>query len=128
MLNSSYSKGFTLIELLLSLFLTMLMVIGIAQYLIVSNRVFLTIYQESLASQTLESLLLQASFSQSSKTEIQKILLSNTCSSTIEFDLTDWCQALEQLPQLTVTSTSESLSVEWQSPSGKRKIQRPPFN
>lgn len=131
MLNNSFSQGFTLIELLLSLFLTALMVMGITQYLLVSSRISFTLQQEALAARTLESLLIQASFSNLGKSNIEAVLASNACPSNLaelQIDFTLWCQALDQLPQLKVNSNSNYLSLEWQAPKGKKTIRRPAFN
>lgn len=130
MLKNTYSQGFTLIELLLSLFLTALMVTGVAQYLLISSRVHLTLHQEALASRTLESFLLQASFNQQSKETLETVFSSNSCPSgltAIKLDFTHWCQALEKLPSLKTNADSTSLSIEWQAPNGKKIIRRPPF-
>ena len=129
--NNSYSQGFTLIELLLSLFLTAMMVMGITQYLLVSSRVSFTLQQEVLAAKTLESLLIQASFSNLGKSNIEAVLASNACPSNLaelQLDFTFWCQALDQLPQLKINSNASYLTLEWQAPNGKKIIRRPPFN
>lgn len=129
--NNSYSQGFTLIELLLSLLFTAMMVIGVAQYLLISARVSFTLQQESLAARTLESLLIQASFSYPSKSKIETALASKACPSNSvdsQVDFALWCQALDQLPQLKINSNASYLAVEWQAPNGKKIIRRPPFN
>lgn len=129
--NINYpSQGFTLLELLISLFLTALMVMGITQYLLVSSHIHLTMQQESLAAKTLESFLIQASFNSDSKDKVKAALSIKTCpDSTLssQLDLTYWCQALVQLPNLEINSNHSSLSLEWQAPKGKRKIIRQPF-
>lgn len=131
MLNSQLSiQGFTLLELLLSLLLTSLMVLGIAQYLTVSSKVQLTIQQETLAARTLESLLLQAYINPSSQEDFERVFSSNSCPTgalSTQLDFTHWCQALVQLPQLTLTSNSTSLSLDWRAPTGNRKLVRPAF-
>jgi len=130
MLNSIHSQGFTLLELLLSLLLTALMVMGVTQYLLVSSRIQLIMQQEALASRTLESLLLQASFSQQKKAAVKAVLSSNTCPSNLSnnsLDLTHWCQALHQLPQLKVKSSNTLLSLEWQSLGRTRRVSRQPI-
>ena len=131
MLNSQFSiQGFTLLELLLSLLLTSLMVLGIAQYLTVSSKVQLTIQQETLAARTLESLLLQAYINPSSQEDFERVFSSNSCPTSAlstQLDFTHWCQALVQLPQLTLTSNSTSLSLDWRAPTGNRKLVRPAF-
>lgn len=122
------SQGFSLLELLLSLLLTTLLVMGIAQYLLISSRVHLTLQQETLAARALESLLIQATFSQPSKDAIQAALSSKSCqnnASNLGLDFSTWCHALKNLPKLTVSSTTSSVSFEWQAPTGSRKIQGP---
>lgn len=124
------SQGFTLLELLLSLLLTALMVMGIAQYLLVSSRVHLIMRQETLATRTLESFLLQASFSQQNKEAVEAVLGSNACpnnSAINALDFTHWCQALNQLPQLKVKSNNTSLSLEWQALGRTRSVTRQPI-
>lgn len=129
MLNSQfYTQGFTLLELLLSLFLTAIMVLGIAQYLTVSSKIHLTMQQEALAARTLESLLLQAYINPSSQKELAQIISSNSCPTSLlstQLDFTHLCQALTQLPQLKINSTNSSLSLEWLAPTGKRELVRP---
>jgi|SRR5690554_2438554 len=131
MLNSQLSiQGFTLLELLLSLLLTSLMVLGIAQYLTVSSKVNLTMQQEALAARTLESLLLQAYINPSSQAELKEAISGNSCPSSslsTQFDFTHWCQALIQLPQLALSSNTTSLSLQWRAPTGNRELVRPAF-
>jgi len=113
--NNCYSKGFTLIELLLSLLFTAMMVMGITQYLLISTRVSFTLQQESLAARTLESLLIQASFTNSNQSKIETVLASNACPSNSvdsQVDFTLWCQALDQLPQLKINSNASYLAVK----------------
>lgn len=99
-----YANGFTLLELLLSLFLTALMVTGIAQYLTVSTRLHLTIQQEALVAKTLEELILQSALQNTSHPQ---------------------CPSHLTLPNLSCSTSGTFLLIEWQSPSGLRKIQRP---
>ncbi|NLW04995.1 MAG: hypothetical protein GX029_07205 [Pseudomonadaceae bacterium] len=125
--TNDYSLGFTLLELLLSLLFTALMVMGVSQYLLISVRVHLIMQQETLAARTLETLLLQASLSPQNKSTVQTASSSKTCPSEAVsqgLDLTSWCQAIEQLPQLNFSLSSSPSYIEWQSPSGKKKIQR----
>lgn len=128
--NCQKSQGFTLLELLLSLLLTALMVMGIAQYLLVSSRVHLIMQQETLASQTLENFLLQASLNEQSKEAVKATLASTTCpnnATTNTLDFTYWCQAISQLPQLKVRSSNTSLSLEWQALGRTRRVSRQPI-
>lgn len=99
-----YNNGFTFLELLLSLFLIALMVTGIAQYLTISTRIHLTLQQEALAARTLEELILQNTLQNTSQPQ---------CPNNLD------------LPNFNCSASSLLLFIEWQSPSGLRKIQRP---
>ncbi|GLR65136.1 prepilin-type N-terminal cleavage/methylation domain-containing protein [Marinospirillum insulare] len=128
MLNNTPSQGFSLLELLISLFLTALMVMGIAQYTLISSSIHLTLQQEALAARALDSLLIQASTYPASKNIIQSSLssLNQSCNQqALEVDFTNFCLALEQLPQLKVISNQSYTALEWQAPKGKKIIKRP---
>lgn len=99
-----YTNGFTLLELLLSLLLTALMVMGVTQYLMVSTRIHLTMQQEALVAKTLEELILNSSLQSTSHPQ---------------------CPNNLALPNFNCSSSGTFLFIEWQSPSGSRKIQRP---
>lgn len=119
--------GFTLLELLVGLLFTALIVLGIAHYFLVSTQVHLIIQQEALAARTLENLLLQAHFNGQSEAAIQNSLPSNNCPNEAfvnGLDFTHWCQALKELPQLNYSLTSVPAYLEWQSPTGIKRIQR----
>ena len=104
-----YANGFTLLELLLSLFLTALMVTGVAQYLTISTRIHLTIQQENLAAKTLEETILQSII----KNDFNNHTNPPQCPSNLD------------LPNFSCSSSDTFLLIEWQSPSGSRRIQRP---
>lgn len=121
-------QGFSLLELLLALMFVVLMSLGIAQYLLVSSGLNLMMQQEDLAARALESLILQASFNSAHQQLVSNALQSLSCPVTAQLDFTLWCQALNSLPDLTVSVGAASISVVWLSPRGMRRLVRPKWN
>lgn len=117
--------GFTLMELLVSLLLISGMALMTSQYLLSSQRTLLLMQQRELAASTADQLVRQMALQNNNPGEIQSSVSSGKCDLHAQADLSLWCEALEKLPQLKARINAHQLTLEWQSPSGRRQLERP---
>jgi type II secretory pathway pseudopilin PulG len=115
-------------ELLVALILTALLAITVGQHLTSSLQIRLIIQQEAAAARAAEDLALQLGSGISPPGSLTVALKNNQCTPThpkAGFDFSLLCQASQKLPDLKAKRTGHEIVLNWQGPTGPKKLSRP---
>lgn len=123
--NQVLSQGFSLLELLASLFLATLLALGNAHYQLASQALANKMQQETLASALLDKLFIHSQLHPAASLSLADLAAGSPCPSLAAATAANWCLALNQLPNLRLTSGSGLVTLEWQTPKGLAKLSRP---